>query len=142
MAMKTLEDKIKALKKVPLFEDLSKKQLGEIAKLAEITPAAAGTMLVQHGKPGKEFILILFGDVSVMRYGKILRELTKGDFFGEISLLDGGLRTASLVAKSDVNLLVVPKKGFDQLLKEVPGLQTKMIHVLCKYLRDSQLGQF
>jgi len=142
MTTQTKEDKIKALKKVPLFEDLSQKQLGDIATLAEVTPAAAGTMLAQHGKPGKEFILILFGDVQVMRYGKVLRELTKGDFFGEISLLDGGLRTASLVAKSDVNLLIVKKKGFDELLKNAPGLQTKMIHVLCKYLRDSQLGQF
>lgn len=140
--MTTQSDKIKALVKVPLFDDLNQKQLGEIAKIAEISPASAGTTLAQHGKPGSEFVLILFGEVEVLRYGKILRELTKGDFFGEISLLDGGLRTASLRAKTDVNLLIVKKRGFDKLMKNVPGLQTKMIHVLCKYLRDSQLGMF
>jgi len=133
-----LADKVEILKQVPLFSQMTPLQLDEIAKHAEVVTVRAGSMYAKYGMPGSQFGLILSGEVQAMKYGKVLREMGEGDFFGEISLIDGGPRTATIMTKTDVNLLVVKKESFDRLLETAPDLQRKMINVLCGYLRQSE----
>ena len=135
-----LADKVEMLKQVPLFSQMTPQQLEEIATQAEVVTVHAGSMYAKYGTPGSQFGLILSGEVQAMKYGKVLREMGEGDFFGEISLIDGGPRTATIMTKTDVNLLVVNKESFDQLLEKAPELQRKMINVLCQYLRQYEMN--
>jgi len=126
------------LKKVPLFSSLSKRHLREIGKHADQVQVKAGRVLAEQGQKGWEFIFIIEGQARVRKDGKVIRQLSGGDFFGEISLIDGKPRTASVTAETDVTLLVVPKQSFDHLLNTIPGIQKKILISLCDYLRRAE----
>jgi CRP-like cAMP-binding protein len=115
------DDKIERLKEVPLFEGCSKLQLGSLAKIAQVFDVAADTVL-SAGEPGDEFFLIIDGtarvDVSTEKHAP----LHPGEFFGEMSLLDGGPRSATVVAATPGAVLVISRRHFSVLLKKVPGL--------------------
>jgi CRP/FNR family transcriptional regulator/CRP/FNR family cyclic AMP-dependent transcriptional regulator len=98
----------------------------------------ADRVLVQQGKIGWEFIFIVEGKARVEKDGKVIRQLSGGDFFGEISLIDGEPRTATVIAETDMTILVVHKTSFDNLLETIPGLQKKILISLCKYLRRAE----
>jgi len=98
----------------------------------------AGRVLAQQEKKGWEFIFIVEGQARVEKDGKVIRQLSEGDFFGEISLIDGEARTATVTAETDMTLLVVHKASFDHLLDKVPGLQRKILVALCNYIRRAE----
>ena len=123
------------LKKVPLFSNLSKRHLREIGKHADQVQVKTGEVLAEQGQKGWEFIFIVEGQARVRKDGKVIRQLSGGDFFGEISLIDGKPRTASVTAETDMTALVVHKPSFDHLLNTIPGLQKKILISLCDYLR-------
>jgi len=126
------------LKSVPLFKDLSKRNLDEVAKYADEVRKKQGTVLAQQGSRGLEFIFIIEGEARVERDGKAINRLSANDFFGEISLIDQRPRMATVIADSDVRLLVVHARSFRQLLDTVPGLAYKIMVGLCKYLREAE----
>ena len=126
------------LKSVPLFKDLSKRNLDEVAKYADEVRKKQGTVLAQQGSRGLEFIFIIEGEARVERDGKVINRLSANDFFGEISLIDQRPRMATVIADSDVRLLVVHARSFRQLLDTVPGLAYKIMVGLCKYLREAE----
>src|SRR4030043_1500070 len=130
--------KMDLLKKVPLFSNLSQRHLGEIAKHADQGQVEKGRVLVQQGKTGWEFIFIVDGKARVEKDRKIFRQLSAGNFFGEISLIDGEPRTSSVIAETDMTLLIVHKMSFDHLLDTIPGLQRKILIALCQYLRSAE----
>jgi CRP/FNR family transcriptional regulator/CRP/FNR family cyclic AMP-dependent transcriptional regulator len=138
MLLRRSSQKVDFLKKVPLFSNLSQRHLKEIAKHADQVQVEKGRVLVQQGKTGWEFIFIVEGKARVEKNGKIIRQLTGGDFFGEISLIDGEPRTATVIAESDMTLLIVHKSSFDHLLDTIPGLQRKILVSLCNYLRRAE----
>jgi CRP/FNR family cyclic AMP-dependent transcriptional regulator len=138
MLLRRSSQKIDLLKKVPLFTDLSKRHLGEIAKHADQVQVKRDRVLVQQGKTGWEFIFIVEGKARVEKDGKVIRQLSGGDFFGEISLIDGEPRTSTVIAETDMTLLIVHKTSFDHLLYAIPGLQRKIITSLCQYLRRAE----
>jgi CRP-like cAMP-binding protein len=138
MLLRRSSQKIDLLKKVPLFSNLSQRHLGEIAKHADQVQVEAGRVLVQEGKTGWEFIFIVEGKARVEKTGKVIRQLSRGDFFGEISLIDGGPRTATVIAETNMTILVVHKTSFDHLLDTIPGFQKKILISLCKYLRRAE----
>ncbi len=131
-------DKIEVLKTVPLFNDLNQKQMSEIARHATEVTVTAETVLAKQGSYGLEFMYIVEGSARVERDSQTINQLSKGDFFGEISLLDGGLRTASVIAETPMTLLVVHKQSFDHMLDKVAGLERKIIIALCHYLRTEE----
>ena len=135
---KKLSSKADSLKSVKLFENLNDKQLEAIAQLADEVPMTAGTVLAKEGSLGEEFIFILNGTTRVEKDGVEIRKLSSGDYFGEIALLDGGARTASVVAESDVELLVIHVQGFNKLLDNVPELARNMLQALCSYIRSAE----
>jgi len=132
------EDKIERLKEVPLFEECSQRQLRSVARIARGFDVAAGTVLTRAGEPGDEFFLIIDGtaraDVSTDRH--VL--LHPGEFFGEMSLLDGGPRSATVVADTSARLLVISRRHFSALLRDVPGLTQTILVTLSRRVREAE----
>ena len=138
MLLRRSSQKMDLLKKVPMFSNLSQRHLREIGKHADQVKVEAGRVLAQQEKKGWEFIFIVEGKARVEKDGKVINQLAAGDFFGEISLIDGEPRTATVISGTDMTLLVVDKRSFDHLLDRVPGLQRKILLSLCKYLRSAE----
>jgi CRP-like cAMP-binding protein len=138
MLLRRKSQKIDLLKKVPLFSNLSQRHLGEISKHADQVQVERGRVLAKEGRIGWDFILVVDGKARVEKNGKLIRQLSGGDFFGEISLIDREPRTATVIAETDMSLLIVHKTSFDLLLDAIPGLQKKMLVSLCKYLRRDE----
>jgi CRP/FNR family cyclic AMP-dependent transcriptional regulator len=138
MLLRRSSQKMDLLKKVPMFSSLSQRHLREIGKHADQVKVEAGRVLAQQENKGWEFIFILDGKARVEKDGKIIRRLSEGDFFGEISLIDGEPRTATVISDTDMTLLVVNKTSFDHLLDKIPGLQRKILIALCQYLRSAE----
>lgn len=137
MLLRRRSDKVDVLKKVPLLSDLSQRHLGLIATLASKVERDAGKILARQGTPGLEFLLILEGNARVERDGKLLARLAAGDCFGEMSLIDYKLRSATVLAETPVVLLVIHTRSFHRLLDTVPGLQKKLLVTLCERLREA-----
>ena len=131
-------EQIEVLKKVPLFSELSKRQLNAIAKQAKQVTLAAGTVLACQGGVGREFHILVEGNARVEKGRKVIRKLSTGDTSGEISLIDEGPRTATVVAESQIELLVLNTSSFRALLDSVPGLQRKLLLTVCGYLRNAK----
>jgi CRP-like cAMP-binding protein len=138
MLLRRSSQKTDLLKKVPMFSNLSQRHLREIGKHADQVKVEVGRPLAQQGKKGSEFIFIVEGKARVEKHGRVINQLAAGDFFGEISLIDGEPRTATVTAETDMTLLVVHKTSFDHLLDTVPGLQRKILIALCQYLRSTE----
>jgi CRP-like cAMP-binding protein len=135
MLHKRPSDKADALKKVPLFSDLSRRYLDLIAKQTDEVNEEAGTVLAKQGALGLEFLLLLEGGARVERDGTVIAHLGPGDFFGEMSLIDGMPRSASVIAESACELLVIQSRAFRSLLDEVPELPRKLLATVCARLR-------
>src|SRR5438876_552191 len=106
------DPRIAMLKAVPLFAECDDKQLAFIATQVDEVDFVAGRDLCREGASGGEFFVILTGTAEVRRQGRHLRELGPGDFFGEIALLDGGPRTATVTALGPMKCLVLSRGGF------------------------------
>ena len=95
---------------------------------------------MRQGDPGRELFVLLKGTARVVRNGRTLRKLGKGDHFGEISLIDHRPRTASVIAETEAEIMGLSSKSFMTLLDSVPGLAKKAVLALCEYLREAQDG--
>ena len=134
----TQGDKIERLKEVPMFEGCSQRQLRSVARIARVVDAPAGTMLTRADEPGDEFSLILDGTANVEVAAEQRVPLRPGAFFGEMSLLDGGPRSATVVAETPVRLLVISRRNFSVLLKDVPGLTQSLMVALSQRVRQAE----
>jgi CRP/FNR family transcriptional regulator, cyclic AMP receptor protein len=131
------QDPLKMLASVPIFEELSTKELKSIANAAKEVTHRQGHVLAREGEGGVGFFLILDGDVSVAVGGRSMRKMGPGDFFGEISLLDGGPRTATCTAQTDVTTLGITPWTFKRLIEQNPSIASKMLKVMATRLRSS-----
>ena len=121
---------------VPLFADLSKKELRTIAHLATYLEEPAGSVLTAEGASGNEFIIVLEGEVEVRQGDTVVAERGPGDFFGEIALLDNRPRTATVIAKTPVQIEVIGRQEFSGMLAEVPELAGKLMATMAQRLAD------
>lgn len=129
--------KVDVLKKVPLFDGLSRRQLEQIATLADEVNAPAGKRLARSGESGHELFIILEGRATVKTpRGRTVR-MGPGDFFGEMSLLDGGPRSADVDADSAMHLLVIGHREFWALLTTAPSIARKIMTALSARLREA-----
>ncbi|HXF72245.1 MAG TPA: cyclic nucleotide-binding domain-containing protein [Actinomycetota bacterium] len=125
-----------ALAGVPLFSGLSKRQLRRLADAGREVSMKEGWRIVGEGEPGDDLFVILEGEARVVaRSGRTLARLLPGDFFGEISLLDGGVRTATVVAETPISLLRIDRAGLARIVKEDPGVGLRMLEELARRLR-------
>jgi CRP-like cAMP-binding protein len=126
-----------ALQSVPLFSGLTKKELGVVAGATKEVTASAGDVLAKEGERGIGFFLILSGTARVVVKGRTRRRLGPGETFGEISLLDGGPRTATVVAESDMGMLGVTAWAFKGLLTQYPSITIKLLEEVASRLRSA-----
>ena len=126
--------KIELLKRVPLFAQCSRRELAQIALLSAELNLPAGRKLMTEGERGKEFIVLVAGRAEVRRKGRRVRELSDGDFLGEIALVADVPRTATVTALTPLTVLLVTARDFRTLLREVPSLQPKVIYALAMRL--------
>jgi CRP-like cAMP-binding protein len=118
------------LAQVPLFADCSKKQLQSVAAASIELTIDTGKVLVREGEAGHEAFVIMEGSATVSRKGETIAQLGVGDVVGELAPLTGGNRTATVVADTPMELLVIGQREFAGLLDEVPGLAVRVLHNL------------
>jgi CRP-like cAMP-binding protein len=131
------DNKLDQLAQVRLFSACNKKELALIGKASDEISVPAGKVLCEQGKPGFEFYLILDGQASVKRNGKKVASLDSGRYFGELSLLTRFPRNATVVADSDMDLLVLGQREFSGLLDEVPGMAHKVLSAMAERLYEA-----
>lgn len=127
------------LRSVPLFSGMTDAAVERIGDLAEPADYPAGAILVREGDPGDSFIVIVDGRAEVERGGRSIREISSGDFLGEISLIDHGPRTATVRALEPIQALVVSCAGFERLMSEYPAVRYGILSALTQRIR-SQAG--
>jgi CRP-like cAMP-binding protein len=115
------------LRTVPLFQGMTESAIAAVADLAEPAEFSPGDVLVRQGDPGETLLVIVAGGAAVNQNGIVLRQLASGDFLGEISLIDGGRRTATVTAVDAIHALVVDRAGFDRLMNEHPAVRLGLV---------------
>jgi cAMP-dependent protein kinase regulator len=120
---------------VPLLEGLSKRQLKKVADLAELARFMAGATLVKQGDIGDSFYVVLTGQAKVVANGRTVNRLLPGDHFGEISLLDGEPRTASVIAETEMTLVIITQKDFSAMLSKDPEITICMLEGMARTVR-------
>ena len=129
------DPKIDALSKVPLFATLSKHELEFVASRADEVDAPTGKFLTTQGEPGDTFYVLLDGEARVDIDGNLRRTLVPGDFFGEISMLDRGLGTATITTTKPSRLLVMSHAQFRDAIKANDALLIKVLAAMGERLR-------
>lgn len=129
------QEAVKLLGRVPVFEGLSKQELTQIARSAKEVTHRQGAVLAREGQSGVGFFLIMDGTATVKVGDRSRTKLGSGDFFGEISLLDGGPRTATVTAETQVTTLGLTPWDFKRLIESSPAIASKMLKVMAQRLR-------
>jgi len=124
--------KIDLIKTVPLFADCSKKELAEIASIADEIDLPEGKVLIREGATGYEFFVLVEGTVDVSQSGQKVRSMGPGDFFGEIALVAKTPRSATVEATSPVSALVIEARSFRALLEHSPQIQLRVLQSLAE----------
>jgi CRP-like cAMP-binding protein len=128
--------KIELLKRVPLFSSCSQRELGAIALLADELHLPAARNLTREGAGGFEFMILVEGEADVVRKGRVVNELGPGDFVGEIALVSGKPRTATVRTRGPSRILVLTASGFRALMHDVPSIQDKVLAAVTARLPD------
>jgi CRP/FNR family cyclic AMP-dependent transcriptional regulator len=131
--------KLELLAGVPLFAGCSKKELGEISSLADELSFPEGTTLIEEGRQGHEFFVLVEGSVDVRRKGRKVSSLGDGSFFGEMSLVSSRPRNATVTASSPVRVLVIHEQAFRRLLRDSPPIQLKVLQTLADRAAENSL---
>jgi CRP-like cAMP-binding protein len=130
--------KVDLIKSVPLFSECSRKELGEVAGIADEIDLREGKELTKQGQAGREFFILVEGTADVKKGSRRVNRLGPGDFFGEISLIRHTPRTATVVATSPVRTLVITERSFQSLLQHQPGIQNKVMSALAARLAPEE----
>ena len=128
------------LKSVPLFEHCSRRELGKIAGITDEIAVDNGKVLITEGDRGREFFVIISGEVEVRRKGRKLATLGPGTYFGEIALLSQQPRTATVTALTPLRVLVIADRAFVGLLDEMPELWLKVARSLAERVAADEQG--
>jgi CRP-like cAMP-binding protein len=133
--------KLELLRQVPLFAGCSKRELGEIATLADELSFPVGKTLISEGKLGHEFFVLIDGEVEVRMKGRKVKNLAGGSFFGEMALVASLPRNATVTVVSPVRVLVVHEQAFRRLLRDSPGIQLKVLQTLADRAVENALAE-
>ena len=129
------DTKLELLRRVPLFSGLDRSGLGQVAKLADEVEVAPGAVLTREGETGHEFFVVVDGRVRVEQGGQLVNTLAAGDFLGEISLVDGGPRSATATSEGPARLLVIGHREFHSLMAGFPRIQLQILQALAERVR-------
>ena len=129
--------KVEMLQKVPLFAHCSRQQLNEIAAVADEVQLTDGRELTREGARGREFFVVIEGELEVRRNARKVATLKAGDFVGEMALVTGRPRNATVTTKGTVRALVITDRSFASLLLSSPPIQLKIMRVLAERVPDA-----
>jgi CRP/FNR family transcriptional regulator, cyclic AMP receptor protein len=134
MAMKP---KALDLKSIWLFSSCTGSELRKIRSSLDELELPKGKLLVEEGRIGLEFFLIVEGKASVIRNGRKVATLGPGGYFGELALLDRRPRSASVVSETEMDVLVLSQRQFNGLLQSVPTIGRKLLAAMANRLREA-----
>ena len=137
MRLFSQDTKVQALKRAPLFEDLSRKELAQLARVCDDLEVQPGKVLCKEGQMGREFFVIVEGKVLVTREGRQLATLNGGDFLGEIAVVTEMPRTATATAETPVRLFALTGRDFRVVLDENPTVERKVLRALARRLAEA-----
>jgi CRP-like cAMP-binding protein len=112
---------------LPIFAGCTEDELAEIDRLADEVHVEAGRTIIRQGDLGQEFAVIVEGEADVVKDDAVVATIGPGAYFGEVALLDAITRTASVVARTDMTLEVIDRRGFNTLLDDLPRLSRSML---------------
>lgn len=136
--MRNRDDKAGMLRKVPLFSGCTAKELDQVGSLLTELRVESGHVLVREGAGTPEFFIIIEGTASVTRNGKEIGKVGPGDFVGEISIIDGGPRTATVTATSPMVVDVATHAEFAGLLDSAPEIARNLLPTLARRIREAR----
>ncbi len=125
-----------ALSVVPLFAGFSKRDLNRLAEEADLVSFSPGTTIVEEGLLGETMFVVLTGEAKVVQGTRRLGTVRPGDFFGEVALLDGAPRSASVVAETPLEALRLYRRTLFRMLEAEPQLALKILDSLVRRVRD------
>ncbi|HET6691448.1 MAG TPA: cyclic nucleotide-binding domain-containing protein [Miltoncostaeaceae bacterium] len=120
----------------PLFVGLETGDLASVAAVAIEVDFPADRVIAREGEIGTGFFIVVEGRVKVVRSGTTVAHLGPGEFFGELSVLDGGPRVAQVVAEAPTRCLAIASWDFERVLREEPGVALAVLRVVAARLRD------
>jgi CRP-like cAMP-binding protein len=138
MQMFSKKDRVSKLGQVRLFKELSKSDLKELEDIGRVVEHAAGHTIIDQGESGAGFHMILGGEVKVVRGGRTVARLGPGEAFGEMALIDGGPRTATVVAETETTTFAIATWDFRALVKKRPGMSWSLLLAMTERLREAQ----
>jgi CRP-like cAMP-binding protein len=133
----TAKDVAERLAGVPIFSGCSQRELAAIARVIRPIDHPTGSVIAKEGQPGAGLFVIDQGEADVTIGTKKINHLGPGDFFGELALLDGGPRTATVSATTDVKLLALTEWVFRGLLVEHPSIALRTLEAMAARLRSA-----
>lgn len=129
---------VSALGSTDLFSSLSRRSLKTVAECAKVISHPAGQQLVTEGQEGVGFHLIVDGTVSVVVGGEPRGRMSAGQYFGEISMIDGGPRSATITTETPVTMIYLSSWNFRPILKAEPEIARALLLVMCARLRAAE----
>src|ERR1700730_12215398 len=133
------DSKVDAMSQVPLFAGGTQKQLAFLVTRTDEVDVPAGRTLITQGSPGDTFYLLLEGEASVEVDGQDRPQLRAGSFFGEISMLDRGPATATVVTTTPAKLMVMSHAQFRDAIKADDRLLSQVMRAMAERLRRDSL---
>ncbi len=115
------------LETIELFSELTAKERNSVSRLMTNVTIKAGRDLMVEGTAGREFLIILDGEATVRRSGRIVARVGAGDFLGELAVIAGVPRTATVTADTEMSVSVLNRREFSALLDDQPKLARKVL---------------
>jgi CRP/FNR family transcriptional regulator, cyclic AMP receptor protein len=128
--------KTEVIKNVSLFGLCSEKELADIAALTDELSVPAGSVLTKEGEPGRECFIVVSGTGQATLRDDVIGEIGPGEVIGEMALLDVSPRSATVTAKTDMELLVLDPRSFSDLLDRHPSVGKRMLATMARRLRE------
>jgi CRP/FNR family transcriptional regulator, cyclic AMP receptor protein len=131
--------KVELIKHAPLFAGCSKKELAQIAQIADELDFRTGKTLIKEGSPGREFFVLIDGTAEIRRKGRKIDTAGPGDFFGEMALLTEQPRNATVVTTSAVDVLIITARNFRALVESNPLIAVKVMRAVADRLPPGEI---
>ena len=133
-------EKVELIRSVPLFQHCSKKEIADVARLADEIDLPEGKVLTREGQQGHEFFVLVDGSATVVRNGRKVATMGPGSFFGEIALIRRVPRTATVTATAPVRALVIEARAFRGLIERTPSISLKVLEALAERMPPTRIG--
>lgn len=132
------DEKLELLKRIQLFSQLNRRELLRLGELADEVDLPSGRVLMREGERGQEAFIIVSGSAEIEREGRVFARRSSGEILGEIALVDGGPRTATVRLIEDSRLIVLGRTQFHALMDEYPEVRLRILETLAQRVRATE----